>query len=246
MEIGTRSILFGAHQFIIHPLLVARAWWILYGFPFDPRLWIAFFIHDLGYWGKPNMDGVEGKKHPEGPARIMDRLFGKEWGDLCRYHSKDYARSKGAKYSKLCIADKLVMSLEWRWLYLLRVILTDEIKEYMSEWSGSGTSRQWFDWVSQHLKGWVVQAANHDGIMINRCNCLSLLAEGVTDVKVNQVMLSRRIDSIMERNFPGIKHEVIIEMCYARVKISSLDTAEEVADKIERGLPRGARITEVR
>ena len=60
MNVGTRSLLFGVHQFAIHPWFVAAAWWRLYGFPFDPRLWVAFFVHDLGYWGKPNMDGAEG------------------------------------------------------------------------------------------------------------------------------------------------------------------------------------------
>src|SRR5258708_5910867 len=75
MTIGTKSILFGAHQFLIHPWFVAAAWWKLYGFPFDPRLWVAFFVHDLGYWGKPNMDGAEGETHVELGANIMSALF---------------------------------------------------------------------------------------------------------------------------------------------------------------------------
>ena len=53
MKIGTRSVLFGAHAFWLHPWFVAAAWWKLYGFPWDPRLWVAFFLHDLGYFGKP-------------------------------------------------------------------------------------------------------------------------------------------------------------------------------------------------
>ena len=52
MKIGTKSLLFGAHNIIIHPVLVFIAWWRLYGFPFDPRLWIAFLVHDWGYFGK--------------------------------------------------------------------------------------------------------------------------------------------------------------------------------------------------
>jgi hypothetical protein len=50
MKIGTRSLLFGAHQFLLHPLCVAIAWTMLYGFPTDPRLWMAFLIHDAGYY----------------------------------------------------------------------------------------------------------------------------------------------------------------------------------------------------
>lgn len=74
MKVGTKSVLFGAHCFLLHPWFVARAWWKLYGFPFDPRLWVAFFVHDLGYWGKPNMDGPEGEEHPRLGAAIL-RMF---------------------------------------------------------------------------------------------------------------------------------------------------------------------------
>lgn len=52
LPVGTKSVLFGAHCFLIHPLFVAAAWTKLYGFPRDIRLWAAFFVHDLGYWGK--------------------------------------------------------------------------------------------------------------------------------------------------------------------------------------------------
>lgn len=74
MRVGTKSVLFGAHCLLIHPWFVALAWWKLYGFPVDLRLWVAFFVHDLGYWGMPNMDGLEGERHPELGARLM-RVF---------------------------------------------------------------------------------------------------------------------------------------------------------------------------
>ena len=75
MRVGTKSVLFGAHAFWLHPWVVAAAWWKLYGFPWDPRLWVAFFVHDLGYWGKPNMDGPEGERHVEWGAQYMYRWF---------------------------------------------------------------------------------------------------------------------------------------------------------------------------
>jgi hypothetical protein len=75
MKIGTKSVLFGAHCFLLHPWFVLWAWIKLYGFPWDPRLWVAFFVHDLGYWGKPNMDGPEGETHVELGAKIMGWLF---------------------------------------------------------------------------------------------------------------------------------------------------------------------------
>lgn len=75
MKIGTRSLLFGAHQFLLHPWFVAAAWCRLFGFPWDPRLWVAFFVHDIGYWEMPNMDGAEGEQHPRVGATIMGALF---------------------------------------------------------------------------------------------------------------------------------------------------------------------------
>lgn len=75
MKFGTKSVLYGAHCFLIHPWFVALASWKLFGFPWDPRLWVAFFVHDLGYWGSPNMDGPEGERHPEWAARLMFKWF---------------------------------------------------------------------------------------------------------------------------------------------------------------------------
>lgn len=75
MKLGTKSLLYGAHCFFIHPWFVLIAWIKLYGFPFDPRIWIAIFVHDFGYWGKPDMDGPRGKTHPLLGAHIMHTLF---------------------------------------------------------------------------------------------------------------------------------------------------------------------------
>lgn len=132
MRIGTKSVLFGAHCFFLHPFFVAAAWNRLYGFPFDPRLWVAFFVHDLGYIGKPNMDGDEGESHPEFGAKIM-RIFGKDWHDFCLYHSRFYAKKNGGEPSKLCAADKLAFSYTPSWLYIPMASATGEIDEYMSD-----------------------------------------------------------------------------------------------------------------
>lgn len=147
MKVGTKSVLFGAHCLFIHPVFVLVAWIKLFGFPWDPRLWIAFFVHDLGYWGKPNMDGPEGETHVELGAKIMHFLFDWKqvrgefapydnqrtmtWSNFSKYHSRFYAKKDGANYSKLCVADKLAICLEPAWLYLLRVNWSGEIKEYM-------------------------------------------------------------------------------------------------------------------
>lgn len=146
MKIGTKSVLFGAHCFFLHPWFVAMAWWKLYGFPFDPRLWVAFFVHDLGYIGKPNMDGPEGETHPKFGARVMAVLFDwsdrtfrfsdggpiGEWGFFVLLHSRYYAKSLGMQPSRLCIADKFALVLTPAWLYLPMVRATGEIHEYMA------------------------------------------------------------------------------------------------------------------
>lgn len=171
MKIGTKSVLFGAHCFLLHPWFVAIAWIKLYGFPFDPRIWIAFFVHDLGYLGKPNMDGTEGETHVELGANIMG-IFGKKWADFSRYHSRFYAKKDGVNYSKLCVADKLAICLEPMWLYLPRVNWSGEIDEYMKlagkrKYEGKPlnkyesmvlsieTQEKWFEAMTSYLLRWV-------------------------------------------------------------------------------------------
>jgi len=162
MKIGTKSVLFGAHCFFLHPIFVARAWIALYGFPFDPRIWIAFFVHDLGYWGKPNMDGKEGETHVELGAKIMG-IFGKKWSDFSMYHSRYYAKKYNAPVSKLCYADKLAFCFTPRWLYLPMVNATGEIKEYLrnakkssdAHWAPVEGQRIWHRQLSEYMKKWV-------------------------------------------------------------------------------------------
>jgi len=153
MKIGTKSILFGAHCFFIHPWFVALAWWQLYGFPLDPRLWCAFFLHDIGYWGKPNMDGDEGETHPELGARIMHALFDRRgqhyWLHFTLFHSRFYAKKWCAPHSPLCAADKLATALTPRWIYLPMVKLTGEIHEYMGM---AGVGKYSSDKVSEMRK----------------------------------------------------------------------------------------------
>ena len=129
MKVGTKSVLFGVHCFLIHPFLIAWAWWTLFGFPFDPRLGIAFFVHDLGYIGKPNMDGPEGESHPYFGATIM-RIFGEEWYWFTLLHSRYLAKQLGKQPSRLAIADKLVIAIEPSWIYLPRAKASGELADY--------------------------------------------------------------------------------------------------------------------
>lgn len=160
---GTRSVLFGAHCFLLHPWFVALAWWRLYGFPFDPRLWFAFFLHDIGYLGKPNMDGEEGEQHPVAGAKIMRFLFGQRWHDFTLYHSRFLAKKHGKQYSKLCVADKLALVITPAWLYLPMVRATGEINEYMKDAARNSageikvqqSQRKWLADVKEYVAKWV-------------------------------------------------------------------------------------------
>ena len=131
MRVGTRSVIFGVHSILIHPFFVAWAWWKLYGFPWDPRLWVAFFVHDLGYIKKPNVEGREGQEHVVLGGRIMGWLFGPEWQDFVVCHSRHWAKRMGKRFSKLCVADKLAFVITPAWLYLPMARLSGELHEYM-------------------------------------------------------------------------------------------------------------------
>src|SRR5215207_1199502 len=133
MTVGTKSVLFGAHCFLIHWIFVAIGWTKLYGFPIDPRLWVAFFVHDIGYIGKPNMDGAEGELHPYWGACFMGVLFGKKWFDFCLLHSRFLAKKLGEDYSKLCVADKMAFQVQPRWMYLPMATWSGEVNEYMDK-----------------------------------------------------------------------------------------------------------------
>lgn len=190
MKIGTKSVLFGAHQFLIHPWFVAWGWWTLYGFPFDPRIWVAFFVHDLGYIGKPNMDGAEGELHPRLGARLMALLFDwtdrtfrfsdggpiGHWGLFALLHSRYYAKSLRHQPSRLCMADKLAIALTPAWLYLPMVRATGEIHEYTAHSKHrivgniseeekarvvSASQSEWYAGVQSYCRRWAF--AHRDG-----------------------------------------------------------------------------------
>lgn len=175
MNVGTRSVLFGAHAFFYHPFSVAAGWWELYRWApaldggrwpalLDPRAWLAFFIHDLGYLGKPNMDGPEGERHPEPTALLISLLFDREradvwrwwkavdadrrpihevlgpWGRFVLLHSRHYSMAAGVQPSRLCAADKMAPTFTPWWLYLPGVIWSGELDEYLDQAHRSGAS----------------------------------------------------------------------------------------------------------
>jgi hypothetical protein len=137
--------------------------------PADPRLWVAFFVHDLGHlvYNSPNMDGDAGERHVEWGAKVMAWLFdgvGRDgtprpgvhytgwvvlpggfwlghWGQFCLFHSRFTAKRAGRPFSPLCVADKLACALEPWWLYLPRVLASGEVWEYLALAGGKGNSK---------------------------------------------------------------------------------------------------------
>ena len=172
MTVGSKSVLFGAHCFLIHGFFVARGWSMLWGFPWDPRLWAAFFVHDLGYLGSPNMDGREGEEHVHLGAKIMGLLFGDSWADFTLRHSRYWAKKHGVRVSRLCYADKLAFAITPGWLYLPMAGATGELAEYMEKSRdrqagvaafterertqlASGDPACWLEGLQSYTKRWV-------------------------------------------------------------------------------------------
>lgn len=177
MTRGTKSILFGVHQFIWHPFTVWRAWRYLYKQNPGWVYLICIFCHDLGYWGKPNMDGKEGQTHPEGGAKIAwylvywaCRLLGYSVSDcldyadtahdICLCHSTHYAQAKALSVSSLYLPDKVCVLFDPPWFYKLRARLSGELAEYVdnanekmeSDWGPFYSADSWLNWYRSRMQ----------------------------------------------------------------------------------------------
>lgn len=138
MNVGTKSILFGVHQFVWHPMTVAAAFIRVHRRL--PKWWeaIGILCHDLGYWGSPEMDGDIGVNHPRPGAAIAAKICGlfsneRAWDVyfFCLYHSSHFARIHGAQTSALYLPDKVCILFDPGWFYLLRSRLSGELDEYV-------------------------------------------------------------------------------------------------------------------
>lgn len=144
MKVGTKSLLFGIHQFLWHPFVVFRAWCFLYGRP-SFKEFVCIFIHDWGYWGKSELDGPEGVEHPLYGANLALKLFGDPYWEFCAGHSRSYIKLVNRRFgydryavSKLCWADKLSFCFEPAWFYIFRAKLSGEMKLVYEESIKSG------------------------------------------------------------------------------------------------------------
>ncbi len=165
MKIGTKSLLFGVHQFVWHPVTVVIAWRSLYKRWPTWRELVCIIVHDWGYIGSPNIDGAEGKNHPCAGARIAGMLFGPKYRDLVLYHSRSYAAAAGQEPSALCWADKLSIRYDPCWLYLLRANLSGELMEFRENARHivplTTSNNMWFSWMRSHYITLIVQNSGH-------------------------------------------------------------------------------------
>jgi hypothetical protein len=148
MKTGSKSILFGIHNPIIHYMFMLSAWVKLYWGDkekltdlLDSRLHLCFLLHDIGYWGCEEMDGESGSNHPYMGANIVRKMFGDKWGNFCLFHSGTTVQTEQANYmmsgyghrpepSDLYAVDKLASALYPPWLYKLLSRWSGEWKEY--------------------------------------------------------------------------------------------------------------------
>jgi len=156
---GTKSLLFGVHQFILHPFTVWLAWISLYRKVPTFRETVCITVHDWGYWGKEKMNDEQGILHPELGGRIAGKLFGSDYSNLCLLHSRHYANIMRKEPSPLCWADKSCMIFDPWWLYLPRAWASGELTEYREEMANNGSipmsvsHREWYRKVLAHLRG---------------------------------------------------------------------------------------------
>ena len=162
MTTGTKSLLWGVHNIVWHPITVALGWRRLYGEWPKGWEWIAILVHDWGYWGCEKMDDEKGEQHPVVGAKIVCKLY--RWFhprefpryrehqlfDLCKFHSRYLSAAEGREPSKLCWADKMSPVFDPPWFYILRARLSGEIKEYRANAAehipANWTYYQWYNW----------------------------------------------------------------------------------------------------
>jgi hypothetical protein len=185
MTVGTKSLLFGVHQFAWHPVTVWLAWVKLYRTWPTWRECVCILVHDWGYWGCEEMDGPQGPEHTALGADIANRLLDRyeelsprqrwmarnNWGTasidpafryyrLVRWHSRHLCARCGAEPSKLCWPDKLSMLYDPDWFYLLRARLSGEIAEYRTN-----ADRRQFMPAAAPDRAWLRKLKQHLAVM---------------------------------------------------------------------------------
>jgi len=84
---GTKSYLFGCHQFLLHPLFVAVAWKKYHGKMPRWKELICILIHDIGVIGRQYLEPGKKDGHWYRGARLAVILFSTTEYQLCAGHT---------------------------------------------------------------------------------------------------------------------------------------------------------------
>ena len=149
MTEGTKSLLIGCHSFIMHPLMVIKAWRWWFGTWPEPWQIVCIFIHDLGLAGRQYLSDPKAKEgHYKFGAYWAGRLFGWKGYYFCAGHTPESCEPR----SDLWYADKaswLVAPLWWLWAnYYLDVGKNHRVSH----------PHEWRLWIARNLA-----AQNHFG-----------------------------------------------------------------------------------
>jgi len=130
VRIGTKMLLFGSHNIIVHSFFTLLGWIVFFRSLPSIKEFVCIVLHDIGYWGCEKIDGGDGDEHPYRGALIAARLFGNKYYDLCIFHSATIARFHDRHVSKLYYADKMGWLLMPNWLLYFFVRVSGEIEFY--------------------------------------------------------------------------------------------------------------------
>ncbi len=130
MRIGSKTLLWGTHQFVLHPAVMLIAFLKIHRrFP-SMAEFLAIWVHDWGYWGLSGLDIDGGENHPYVGARIMERFYGIQGRNLVLGHSATTCRKEGIEKSTLYLPDKYYFILLPPRVHWLLAILSGEHEEY--------------------------------------------------------------------------------------------------------------------
>jgi len=130
MKVGTKTLLCGTHQVILHPVLMLVAFIKVHRRCPSMAEFLAIWLHDIGYWGRAGLDIKGGEEHPYAGAKLMEKLFGKHGRDLVLGHSSCTCAKEGIEKSSLYLPDKHYFLLLPPRLHWLLAILSGECEEY--------------------------------------------------------------------------------------------------------------------
>ncbi|RLC88840.1 MAG: hypothetical protein DRJ03_00965 [Chloroflexi bacterium] len=141
MKQGTKSMLFGIHQFIIHPLFVTLAWKKRY--KRWPYMWelICIVLHDIGHWQTDYLiNYTEKQRHWIKGAETAYLLFGLKGFRLVAGHYPEYS---GVRESMLAWPD--------RYAHVIAPLLWTRWTRFVEDLGIDQTPAQWREMVANNL-----------------------------------------------------------------------------------------------